>query len=198
MCLSEKARYRVKGVWPRAAAFRLGYVATFLSLLCLCVSALPSAPVVLCLQELKLVLDPVTGIRSCEFQLLRWGLLWEKNKRRADKKLVQSPRQRTIQEKKKRQTKNQKNKTKHQRSSNAMPTTLPRNVCVNVFQKSIMDKTLRWHKTKHCSNKCVAGGRLCPHAELHLKQGHTQAYIQNHTGRSVPHTHWMLKLCDHY
>lgn len=33
--------------------------------------ALLSAPVVLCLQELKLVLDPVTGIRSCEFQLLR-------------------------------------------------------------------------------------------------------------------------------
>lgn len=108
MCLSEKARYRVKGVWPRAAAFRLWYVATFLSLLCLCVSALPSAPVVLCLQELKLVLDPVTGIRSCEFQLLRWGLLWEKNKRRADKKLVQSPRQRNIQRKRKGRLKTKK------------------------------------------------------------------------------------------
>lgn len=67
-----------------------------LSFVCLCVLVLLSAPVVLCLQELKLVLDPVTGIRSCEFQLLRRGLLWEKHKRRPDKKLVVSTRWRDI------------------------------------------------------------------------------------------------------
>lgn len=64
------------------------FLSLFCVCVCLCVPALLSAPVVLCLQELKLVLDPVTGIRSCEFQLLRRGLSWEKHKRRTDKKLV--------------------------------------------------------------------------------------------------------------
>lgn len=70
----------------------------FSTLFCVsvCVSVLLSAPVVLCLQELKLVLDPVTGIRSCEFQLLRRGLSWEKHKRRPDKKLVVSTRWKDI------------------------------------------------------------------------------------------------------
>lgn len=94
-------KHRAKHVW---AVVRLDYVA--IPLFCFCVSALLSAPVVLCLQELKLVLDPVTGIRSCEFQLLWWSLSWEKHKRRPDKTLVQSTRQRNIQRKRKGQTKN--------------------------------------------------------------------------------------------
>lgn len=51
-----------------------------------------SAPVVLCLEELKLILDPVTGIRGCEFQLLRWSLPGEKHRRRQGKKLVERAR----------------------------------------------------------------------------------------------------------
>ena len=39
------------------------------------------APVVLCLEELELILDPVTGVGGCEFQLLRWSLPKRKNKR---------------------------------------------------------------------------------------------------------------------
>lgn len=106
MYLFEEVRYQVKLARPGAAAIRLEYVAVFPSLLCLCVSVLLSAPVVLCLQELKLVLDPVTGIRSCEFQLLRRGLSWEKHKRRTDKKLVESTRWRDTQRKLKWQIKN--------------------------------------------------------------------------------------------
>lgn len=55
---------------------------------------------VLCLQELKLVLDPVAGVRSCEFQLLRRGLSWEKHKRRPDNRLVESTRWRDPRRKK--------------------------------------------------------------------------------------------------
>ena len=57
----------------RAALTRLGYATVSPLYFCMfvCMSVFLFAPVVLCLEELELILDPVTGVRGCEFQLLR-------------------------------------------------------------------------------------------------------------------------------